>query len=355
MRAAIRVGIVGAGFFGGMIARACSQHESFAVTAITDVSAESAARLAEQHGAAVADDHTALARRDDVDLIMIATPNHLHAEPAIAALGAGKHVFVEKPIAIDEDDIDVIVQSAQESTGILIVGHVMRTFPGVRAMVAEARDGGLGALLEVAGARRRVVHPPADPGDWWKLDRRRSGGELLHEIHELDLVVWAIGDDEIADSAVVRHVAGAPLMHAGHTIDTDDVTTFRTGSGIIGRHSVSTSAHRAEWWFRIAGTDATLEADFLRGTVTRFVDGVPVAVAGVFDDEESNQSLRESAERPQAYNAAGSEGPVWMRTAVVCELDEVAAAVRGTSSTLTEIPAAAARVAILARAAEARP
>lgn len=352
MTAPIRVGIVGAGFFGGMIARACAQHPSFAVTAITDVSVEAAARLADEHGAAVADDHTALARRDDVDLVMIATPNHLHVEPAIAALGASKHVFVEKPVAIDEHDIDRMLEAAQASTGILIVGHVMRAFPGVRRMVAEARAGELGDLLEVAGARRRVVHPPADPGDWWKFDRRRSGGELLHEIHELDLMVWAIGDDEIAESAEIRHLAGAPLLHGAHTIDTDDVTTLRTASGVVGRHSVSTSAHRAEWWFRIAGTTATLEADFRAGTVTRFVDGAPVAVTGVFDDDESNQSLRDSAERPQAYNAAGSAGPIWMRTAVVCELDEVAAAVHDISSTLTEIPAAAARVAIRARGAE---
>ncbi len=341
----VRVGIVGAGFFGAMIANACAHHAGFAVVAVADAVPEAAERLAAAHGARVHPSAAELAADGEVDLVVVATPNHLHTEPAVAGLAAGKHVFVEKPLGIDEDSIGSILAAARRSPGRLIVGHVMRSFPGVRRMVAEARSGGLGTVLEAAGARRRVVHLPSDPGDWWKLDRSRSGGELLHEIHELDLVVWTLGEP-----ALVRSVTGAPLEHGGRVVETDTVTTLRTPSGALGRHSVSTSAQRAEWWFRISGSAASLEADFRAGTVTRFVDGLPVEVTGVFDDEESNVSLREAAASPQAYNTGGSEGPLWMRTAVGHELDEVAAAVRGTSATLVEHPATAALVAIRANA-----
>lgn len=344
MSAQIRVGIVGAGFFGSMIAGACAGHPDFSVVAVTDVSTEAAARLASTHAARVDASYTDLAHSTDVDLVVVATPNHLHAAPAVAALEAGKSVFVEKPLAIDAADLEAIERAAAASDGTLIVGHVMRAFPGVRRMVAEARSGALGQILAVEGARRRIVHLPADAADWWKTDRRRSGGELLHEVHELDLVLWALGEP-----ARVVSVAGAPRAHGAGTIETDDVTTLLSSSGAIGRHSVSTSAHAPEWWFRISGSDAALEADFRSGAVRRFVDGVVVETGGVFDDDASNASLREAAAQRQAYNAAGSAGPLWMRTAVTCELDEVAGAVRGTSATLVEAPALAAHVALAAQ------
>lgn len=344
MTAPIRVGVVGAGFFGAMITSACAEYEAFVVVAVTDIAPEAAQRLAEPHGARVHASADDLVADPDVDLVVVATPNHLHADPAIAGLRAGKHVFVEKPLAIDEESVLAIVSAAQDAPGRLIVGHVMRAFPGVRRMVAQARAGELGTVVEAAGARRRIVHLPADPGDWWKLDRRRSGGELLHEIHELDLVVWALGEP-----AAVVGVAGALLPHGAHVADSVTETVLRTASGALGRHSVATSAHRAEWWFRIEGSAASLEADFRTGTVTRFVDGTAVEVTGVFDDDASNESLREAARAAQAYNTGGP-GPLWMRTAVTCELDEIAAAVRGLSTTLTELPAAAALAAIRSNA-----
>ncbi|GAA4491777.1 Gfo/Idh/MocA family oxidoreductase [Microbacterium panaciterrae] len=347
MTEAIRVGVVGAGFFGTMIAGACAAHDAFAVTAVADALPDAAQRLAEPLGARVHADAAALAADDDVDLVVVATPNHLHAEPAIAGLRAGKHVFVEKPLGIDASSISAILAAARDASGRLVVGHVMRAFPGVRRMVAQARGGELGTVLEAAGARRRLVHVPADPGDWWKLDRRRSGGELLHEIHELDLVVWALGEP-----IDVTGVSGAPLAHGEHVVDSVTETVLRTPSGALGRHSVSTSAHRAEWWFRISGTTASVEADFRQGTVTRFVDGAATEVTGVFDDEASNDSLREAARAAQAYNTGGP-GPLWMRTAVTCELDEIAAAVRGTSTTLTELPASAALTALRSNASAA--
>ncbi|MDQ4213098.1 Gfo/Idh/MocA family oxidoreductase [Microbacterium capsulatum] len=350
MNGSIRVGVVGAGFFGAMIARACDEHGAFSVTAVADAVPEAAERLATALGARVHGGAEALAAADDVDLVVVATPNHLHADPAIAGLRAGKHVFVEKPLGIDADSIDAILAAAEDAPGRLVVGHVMRAFPGVRRMVAQARGGALGTLIEAAGARRRLVHVPADPGDWWKLDRSRSGGELLHEIHELDLVVWALG--EPASVVGVVGVSGAPLAHGAHIVDSVTETVLRTADGALGRHSISTSAHRAEWWFRISGTDASVEADFRAGTVTRFVDGAVVDVTGVFDDDASNDSLREAAQAAQAYNTGGP-GPLWMRTAVTCELDEIAAAVQGSSTVLTEHPATAARTALRANAVAA--
>lgn len=338
----IRVGIVGAGFFGSMIAGACAGHEAFTVVAVADAMPDAARRLAETHNASVHGSFSELAEDDAVDLVVVATPNHLHAEPAVAALRAGKHVFVEKPLGIDEESVGSILAVARGSRGRLIVGHVMRSFPGVRRMVAQARRGELGTIVEAAGARRRVVHLPTDPGDWWKLDRRRSGGELLHEIHELDLVVWALGEP-----AQVLAVSGGPVAHGGAAIDSDTVTVLTTPAGALGRHSVSTSAHRSEWWFRISGTEASVEADFRAGTVTRYVDGAAVEVSGVFDDPAADDSLRSAAVQSQSYNSGGP-GPLWMRTAVTGELDEVAAAVHGTSTTLIEHPATAALVGIRA-------
>lgn len=336
----IRVAVVGAGFFGSTLARAAELHDDLDVVLVCDRDAASAARLADTVGARPTTDLTVVEQAEDVDLAMVATPNHLHAEQVLALLRAGKNVFVEKPLTIDADSARSMVMEAERTGRLLLVGHVLRTLPGVKRAHSLARSGALGALLEAYGVRSRVVHVPEGVADWWKLDSARSGGEMLHELHELDLICWFLGEPVRVES-----LAGAPRPLGGAaTVDTVHRTTMRFASGAVGHHELSTSAHASAWGFRINGTEAALDVDFKTSLVRRFEDGHVVETWGIFDDADANESLRESSAKRQAYhshNEASSDGPLWMGAAVGHELDEVVAHVRGGDAVLEELPAAA--------------
>ncbi|WP_427017344.1 Gfo/Idh/MocA family protein [Pseudarthrobacter sp. P1] len=332
----VRVAVLGSGFFGTTLAVACTSHDAFDVVAICDLDLASARELAARVGARALGHTDELAVADDVDLVMIATPNHTHAAAAISLLKAGKSVFVEKPLAITGLDAVAVVDAAGKSRGKLIVGHVERTMPGIKRMFHAARSGSLGTLLEGYGSRSRLVHVPDGTESWWKLDRSRSGGELLHEIHELDLLTWIFGEP-----VDIRATVGAPQRAGANVEDSVHKTTLKFASGAVAHHELSTSAHVPDWRLRVSGTAAALEANLRTGVVSQFTDGQLTDHWGIFDSEVANASLKESAEQPQAYGLPGAASPLWMQAAVECELAEIAAAMRGEDSVLIDSPATA--------------
>src|SRR5205085_11424582 len=96
----------------------------------------------------------------DVDLVDITTPTHLHAEMARAALRAGKHVLVEKAIALRPEDADAMVRAAAEAGKLLMVAHVLPFFPEFSLAAQMVRTGQYGRLL--GGHFKRVISRP----DW---------------------------------------------------------------------------------------------------------------------------------------------------------------------------------------------
>ncbi|WP_020389297.1 Gfo/Idh/MocA family protein [Kribbella catacumbae] len=335
----LRIAVIGAGFFGSTLARAAADHAALEVVLVCDRDGEAAARLAKDVGGTPTTDLAEVERSAEVELAMVATPNHLHAEQVMRLLQAGKHVFVEKPLTIDAEDARAMVVTAAEHQRLLLVGHVLRTLPGVKRAHAMASSGQLGQLLEAYGVRSRVVHVPDGVTDWWKLDSARSGGEMLHELHELDLICWFLGEPDRVEA-----VAGAPLPLGTGSADTVHLTTLGFRSGAVGHHELSTSAHASAWGFRIGGTEAAIEVDFKTSRVRRFEDGRVTDSWDVFDATAANESLRESAEKRQAYhshNDAAATTPLWMATAVRHELDEVVSHLREGAGVLADLPAAA--------------
>ena len=130
----------------------------------------------------------------ELALVVVATPNHAHAEPAIAALEHGKAVFVEKPLAVELVDAQNMIASADASGSPLMVGHIMRMMPGVRRLADLLASGELGEVAAIETSRSRWIDTDGADPQWWKLDKSRTGGELTHEIHELDLMCWLGGE-----------------------------------------------------------------------------------------------------------------------------------------------------------------
>ncbi len=120
----------------------------------------------------------------DIDTVDICLPTDLHAHTAIAALRAGKHVLLEKPMALDTASADEIRRAAAESGAILMVGHVLRFLPAYRAAAKWVAGAG---RIHSALFRRRCAAPTWSA---WLLDEKRSGGSICDLlIHDADYCV----------------------------------------------------------------------------------------------------------------------------------------------------------------------
>jgi myo-inositol 2-dehydrogenase/D-chiro-inositol 1-dehydrogenase len=186
----LRIGLVGYGAWGRMHAGAIARVPGLALAAVLCGSAASAgAAAAELPGVAVHRDLAALLRDPAIDLVDIVAPNHLHAAMALAALDAGKHVLIEKPMATTLADAERIVAAAERSDRYVGVGlelHVSRQWARVRELIAE------GALGRLRYANLTLFRRPFRGGSGnWRRTAGQVGSWILEEpIHYIDLLLW---------------------------------------------------------------------------------------------------------------------------------------------------------------------
>ena len=233
------VGIHGAGNVSAEYIRAFMRNPHTEVRMITSRTVESARRRAAAFNlnCDVGDDLGGLLRRDDVHIVAICTPNYLHAGEAAQASRAGKHVVVEKPIALSVRELGELVESVRRAGVKSTVGFVLRWNPMVQLARRLATDGTLGALALV---KADYVHhiDPAKPGWDWKRRREGSGGTMLFAgCHAVDTLRYCAGEMvEVAAYAaqVDRHEFDYPP-----TI----TATIRFASGTVGTVCVTFEAH----------------------------------------------------------------------------------------------------------------
>lgn len=126
----------------------------------------------------------------DIDMIDICLPSYLHAEAAIKALRNGKHVFVEKPIALTVEDADKMVKVAKEQGRYLMVGQVLRFFPEF-ALIKRMQQEGKYGKIRGAFFKRVITRPTWS--DWFS-DPQKSGGAVVDlHIHDSDFVQYLFG------------------------------------------------------------------------------------------------------------------------------------------------------------------
>ncbi len=155
----LRVAVLGGGFMGGQHARAYAKLPNVKVAGIASRGSERARALAAELGAAHVPDPYRLVEDPDVDAVDVCLPSDRHEEMAVAALRAGKHVLVEKPLALSLDSADRIIAAWRASGRKLMVGQVLRFWPEYVALQRIATSGRLGA------AARRERLPALDrPG-----------------------------------------------------------------------------------------------------------------------------------------------------------------------------------------------
>ncbi|HYJ68627.1 MAG TPA: Gfo/Idh/MocA family oxidoreductase [Nocardioidaceae bacterium] len=214
----LRVGVIGAGAMGAAHVRTLATSVSGAeVTEVYDVDGDRAAEVAAVAGARPASSEAALIESPDVDAVVIAAPDPLHAELTLACLKRGLPVLCEKPLAISADEAVRVVEAEVEVGRPLIQVGLMRRFdPGYLAMRQVLADGeiGLPRLLHCVH-RNPTAHPTAT-----------SEGIVRNSmIHEIDIARWLL-DDEIV-SIEIR------TPHRGDGLADPQLATLEMGSGVL--------------------------------------------------------------------------------------------------------------------------
>lgn len=156
-----------------------------------------------------------------VEAVDICLPTHLHAPAAIAALEAGKHVLVEKPMALDAASAEAMIEAARRNGRVLMAAHVLRFFPAYEVLVRRLQQGELGPVRH-ALFRRRCAAPAWSA---WLGDKRLSGGAVLDLlIHDIDIALSLFGPPEAVSATGYEDLArGVDLItaqwhYAGHTV-----------------------------------------------------------------------------------------------------------------------------------------
>jgi len=187
----INVAILGGGFMGSAHANNYKALEGrVRVKTVASRTTERARKVADLVGAELTTDLDAAIADPEVDVVDVCLPTDLHREFAEKAFAAGKHVFLEKPIALTAEDADAIIASAERSGRFFMVGLVLRFWPEYVELERRLAAGDLGRPLAISTYR---LSPPADWADWF-ADVERSGGvpvDLL--IHDFDQMNWLLG------------------------------------------------------------------------------------------------------------------------------------------------------------------
>ncbi len=141
---------------------------------------------------------------DSVDLVDLCLPSYLHASAAQRILKGGKHVLVEKPIALNSRDADRMMATARKTKNLLMVGQVLKFFPEFAALEKAIKTQQWGKLLALH--LRRIIARPDWGADSWFADPGKSGGMVVDlHIHDTDFIVYLFGRPKAVTSHGLTH------------------------------------------------------------------------------------------------------------------------------------------------------
>ncbi len=229
-----RLALLGCGWVADMHARAAAACDQV-VVGVANHRLESAERFASAHGIErVTTDWRELVDSDDVDAVVVCTPNALHAEQSIAALAAGKHVLCEKPMATTSADAEAMLAAAARHDRLLLVLHPWRHHPAVIAVRDAIVAGDLGRVVRTHGYG---VHADWGPSGWFTDPALAGGGALVDMgIHAIDTARFLLGEPEAR-----RVAASIATSYGEYDVDDDAVVLIEWEGG-------ARSVVESGWW-----------------------------------------------------------------------------------------------------------
>jgi phthalate 4,5-cis-dihydrodiol dehydrogenase len=183
---AMRIGVVGLGIAGSAMVPAIVAHKDFVLAGVADPNDELRERLARDHSCVVVSSAEELVARPDIEAVYVATPHQMHREHVILAVDHGKHVIVEKPMALTLADCDAMIAAADRNGAALVVGHTHSFNPAIKGMRQIIDSGAVGRVAMIAMWQYTdFLYRPRRPEE---LDTARGGGIVFNQIpHQVDI------------------------------------------------------------------------------------------------------------------------------------------------------------------------
>ncbi len=258
----LRIGVIGAGFIANILTRSLLRLGDYAsIEAVFSRDIESARLFAKRFGIAnLYSDWREIARSKSIDAVIVATPTYTHKEISVESARNGKHVFLEKPIALSIRDASEIIREAEKNRVKLFVGHCLRYWPEY-LRVREAVSRGEIGEPRIARAYRLSSFPDR----LWFRYMDYSGGVVVDlAIHDIDYLRWVLGP--------VKRVFGVGGRYTRYTVDSIDhamyILEFESGAIAYGEASwAMPPTYPFTTYLEVAGTKGLLTVDN-RSTVT---------------------------------------------------------------------------------------
>jgi predicted dehydrogenase len=254
----VRVGVAGLGYWGPNLARNMAAIDGAQLTWLCDGDPQALARVAAQHpGVQGTGELEDLLADETLDAVVLATPVPTHAELAVRVLQAGKHCFVEKPLATSAADAERAVAAAAAADRILMVGHLLEYHPAVERLRALIDEGEVGELYYLYGNRLNLGKLRADENALWSLGA-----------HDVSVALHLIGEEPVE---CVAH--GASYVREGVQ---DVVFCFlRFPSGVVAHLHLSWLDPHKERRLTVVGAKRMITFDdmVLEGKLTLYDKG----------------------------------------------------------------------------------
>lgn len=277
----IRVGIIGTGFIADSHAAVIAANPRTSLVAIHDRAPEAAQRFIARWGGTAMPDAEALISAPEVDAVIVCTPNDTHAEFAMMAAQHGKHVLMEKPIALEPVGARTMADAFSAAGLVFLAGHVHRHTDLGRAVQECITSGALGTVEAI---RIAITGGWIWPG-WqgWVLDHQRSGGHALHNgVHLYDLAAWWLHSPIVRTSALGQQLTSGRLA-----IDDALVATLVAESGASAICEISRGERpRATSLFEVVvqGSAGSLVRSWSSDGGVAFTDETSGPMAAAFND-----------------------------------------------------------------------
>lgn len=255
----LRVGLIGAGLQGGRRAPVLKQFPETELVIVASAHRETARQLADSIGCQATDHWQEVVKRNDIDVILICTPPHLHAPIGIAAMSHGKHVLCEKPLTKTLKEAEEMLAAAKANRVTLKCGFNHRHHPGIQQAKSWFDENIIGELNFIR-CRYGICGRPGYEKEWRANPEITGGGQLMEQgIHGIDLSRWFLGEFvDIVGFTATRFWNMAPLEDNGFAL-------LRTEKGQVASLHSSLTQWKNIFSFELFGQDGYIVVEGLGG------------------------------------------------------------------------------------------
>ena len=253
----IKVGILGCNYMGSIHADCYSRLDNVEVAAVADLSEQAAMRISDKTGARVFSDASELIRSCELDALDICLPTFLHTRYALEAMDKVPYLFIEKPVALNENECDLLQKKQQETKTQVQIGHVIRFWKEYDYLKTLVEENKFGKVLTATFSR--VSPSPAWSSNNWRKDTKLSGGAVLDlHIHDIDFMLYLFGEPE--NCCFIKNINGEKNSFAVALCTYDDFVVSVEGTWLL------PSTFPFNMYYRVVFEQAAVE--FNQGVVT---------------------------------------------------------------------------------------